>query len=67
MEREDTTYPASKPSRAVQVNRKTAAARYNIKILRGLETMLLRDPEADIMSALEPKYSQKLQLLKCPG
>ncbi|KAL2261282.1 hypothetical protein VTK26DRAFT_4486 [Humicola hyalothermophila] len=51
--------PAGQTSsnRMLKVNRKTVVARYNIKVLYGLEIALLKDPEAnlsDILSSLYP-------------
>lgn len=54
-------------SRVNKANRKTVAARYNIKVMRSLETMQLNDPEADITIALSSTYSQKLQSFKNTG
>ncbi|RDA84578.1 hypothetical protein CP532_1131 [Ophiocordyceps camponoti-leonardi (nom. inval.)] len=54
----------SSKTRVNKANRRTVAARYNVKVLRGLEAMLLNDPEADITTALTSTYSQKLQSLK---
>ncbi|OHE99270.1 hypothetical protein CORC01_05311 [Colletotrichum orchidophilum] len=43
----------------------TPAARYNRKILRGLEHAISKDPEADIAQLLTLKYSDFLQSFKC--
>ncbi|GAB1312095.1 hypothetical protein MFIFM68171_02305 [Madurella fahalii] len=52
------------PNRASKANRRTAAARWNIKVLRGLEAALLRDPEADLGALLPPWYADKLESFK---
>lgn len=69
MKSEENTNEGSRPpkSRVNKANRKTPAARHNIKVLRALESILLNDPEADIAAALSSEYSRKLQLLKCFG
>lgn len=61
--------PASQaPSnRVAKPNRKTAAARYNIKVLRGLEKALLKNPEANLSDVLSSSYPQKLQSFKEVG
>lgn len=51
-------------NRVIKANTKTAAARYNLKTLRGLCEALRRDPEADIASLLGSTYSQKLESFK---
>ena len=52
-DKDSSTPPAlSRKSRANKANRKTMAAKYNLKVLRGLESMLLDDPEADLTTAL---------------
>ncbi|KAL2174170.1 kinase-like domain-containing protein [Thermothelomyces heterothallicus CBS 202.75] len=58
--------PAGQTSsnRVVKVNRKTVAARYNIKVLRGLETALLKDPEANLGDLLSSSYHQQLKSFK---
>ncbi|KAG6109264.1 hypothetical protein E4U13_006005 [Claviceps humidiphila] len=47
-----------------KANRKTAPARYNIKVLRSLKAVLLEDPQADLTTALPSTYSQQLQSAK---
>ncbi len=47
-------------NRVEKVNRKTYAARWNLKTLYGLQLALKKDPEADIVSLLGPKYSEQL-------
>lgn len=61
--------PAGQTSsnRVVKVNRKTVAARYNIKVLRGLETALLKDPEANLSDLLSSAYPQQLKSFKEGG
>ncbi|KAK4129915.1 hypothetical protein BT67DRAFT_459063 [Trichocladium antarcticum] len=56
--------PAGQTSsnRVVKVNRTTVAARYNIKVLRGLETALLMYPEANLDDLLSSSYPQQLKL-----
>ena len=51
-------------NRVNEANRKTVAARYNVKVLRSLEALLLKNPEADITTALSSTYSQQLQSFK---
>ncbi|OAA37005.1 Protein kinase-like domain protein [Metarhizium rileyi] len=60
---------ANQPSqnRVNKANRRTVAARYNVKVLRSLEATLLDDPEADIAAILSSSYSQKLQTFKTPN
>ncbi|KAG6215060.1 hypothetical protein E4U34_005886 [Claviceps purpurea] len=48
-------------SRVNKANQKTVSARYNMKVLRSLETKLFKEPEADITTALSSAYSKKLQ------
>lgn len=55
------------PQRAPKANRKTAAARYNVKVLLELQSVLLKDPEADIAAALSSTYSRQLKALKLSG
>ena len=62
--------PAGQTSsnRVVKVNRTTVAARYNcIKVLRGLETALLKDPEANLGDLLSSAYPQQLKSFKEGG
>jgi hypothetical protein len=63
--------PASRPlsnkNRVVKVNRTTGAARWNIKVLRGLEAALRKDPEANLTALLSSTYSDKLQSFKSTG
>jgi hypothetical protein len=54
-------------SRVLKPNRKTPAAQWNARMLRGLEDALKKNPEADIATLLPPRYSQKLQSLRRPG
>ncbi|KJZ69840.1 hypothetical protein HIM_10768 [Hirsutella minnesotensis 3608] len=63
---EDNANLPGQPSktRVNKANRKTVAARYNVKVMRGLEEALLNDPEADITTALSSTYSQRLQSFK---
>ncbi|KAF2461274.1 kinase-like domain-containing protein [Lineolata rhizophorae] len=60
--------PASKPSRnrVTKASCNTVAARWNLKILRALESTLKKDPEADIARLLPSTYSGQLQSLKSP-
>ncbi|KAG6210564.1 hypothetical protein E4U50_002631 [Claviceps purpurea] len=51
-------------TRVNKTNQKTVSARYNLTVLRGLEAMLLKEPEADISTALSSAYSKKLQWFK---
>ncbi|KAG6199657.1 hypothetical protein E4U35_006546 [Claviceps purpurea] len=51
-------------NRVIKANRKTAPAKYNIKVLRSLKAVLLKDPEADLTTALSSTYSQQLQSAK---
>lgn len=69
MECGDASNLADQPpqTRVNKANRNTAAARYNTKVLRGLERVILNDPEADITTALSSAYSQKLQSFKRSG
>ncbi|KAG6165704.1 hypothetical protein E4U51_004153 [Claviceps purpurea] len=48
-------------SRVNKANQKTVSARYNMKVLRSLETKLFKEPESDITTALSSAYSKKLQ------
>ncbi|KAG5971615.1 hypothetical protein E4U56_006718 [Claviceps arundinis] len=50
--------PKSRVNKAYQ---KTVSGRYNMKVLRSLETTLFNEPEADITTALSSAYSKKLQ------
>ncbi|KAG5994876.1 hypothetical protein E4U52_000619 [Claviceps spartinae] len=50
--------PKSRVNKAYQ---KTVSGRYNMKVLRSLETALFNEPEADITTALSSAYSKKLQ------
>ena len=62
-----TNQPTSK-SRVLKPNRSTAAARWNTKVLRGLEVALRKDPEVDLVSLLSPQmYSAKLESFKQSG
>lgn len=54
-------------NRVVKVNRKTVAARYNIKVLRGLEIALLKDLEANLGDLLSFSYPQQLKSFKEAG
>jgi hypothetical protein len=54
-------------NRVVKANRKTVAARYNIKVLRGLETALLQDPEANLLDLLSSSYPEQLKSFKEAG
>ncbi|KAL2256169.1 hypothetical protein VTK26DRAFT_2085 [Humicola hyalothermophila] len=54
-------------NRVIKSNRKTAAARYSIKVLRGLETALLKDSEANLGSLLSSSYPQQLRSFKEAG
>jgi aminoglycoside phosphotransferase len=47
-----------------KANKKTAAARYNVKVLLELQSVLLKDPEADLAAALSTTYPQQLKSLK---
>lgn len=69
MECGDVANLANQPSksRVNKANRKTVAARYNIRVLRELEAVLLNDPEVDITTALSSAYSQKLQAFRRSG
>ncbi|KAL2017219.1 hypothetical protein VTK56DRAFT_2426 [Thermocarpiscus australiensis] len=60
------TCPPGRPSsnRVVKVNRTTAAARWNIKVLRGLEVALRKGPEANLSELLSSTYSQQLKSFK---
>ncbi|KAG6056234.1 hypothetical protein E4U32_005833 [Claviceps aff. humidiphila group G2b] len=51
-------------SRVNKTKQETVSARYNLTVLRGLEAMLLKEPEADISTALSSAYSNKLQWFK---
>lgn len=61
--------PASQaPSnRVLKTNRTTVTARYNIKVLRGLETALRKDLEADLIGILSTSYLKQLKSFKEAG
>ncbi|OIW32048.1 APH-domain-containing protein [Coniochaeta ligniaria NRRL 30616] len=54
-------------NRVLKPNRKTPAAQWNTRMLRGLADALEKDPEADITTLLPRHYSQKLRSLQKPG
>ncbi|KAG5955936.1 hypothetical protein E4U57_002992 [Claviceps arundinis] len=56
--------PKPSNSRVNKTNQKPVSARYNLTVLRGLEAMLLKEPESDISTALSSAYSKKLQWFK---
>jgi hypothetical protein len=45
----------------VKTNLTTVAARWNIKVLRGLEDALPKDPEADLTHLLSSTYLEQLK------
>ncbi|KAK3314435.1 hypothetical protein B0H66DRAFT_583440 [Apodospora peruviana] len=51
-------------NRVNKANCKTVAARFNIKVLRGLEKALSKDPEANIGDLLGSSYPQQLKSFK---
>lgn len=54
-------------NRVRTINRDTPAARWNRKLLRGLEAALANDPEADLARLLPSTYSEQLQSWKRLG
>ncbi|KAI5865516.1 kinase-like domain-containing protein [Durotheca rogersii] len=65
----DSVASASRPSksRVNKANRKTYAARWNMKILSGLQAALTKDPEADLAALLPSTYSEQLRSCKRPA
>ncbi|KAB5542846.1 kinase-like domain-containing protein [Coniochaeta sp. 2T2.1] len=63
MDKDKMSSPANVPSktRVLQPNRKTMAAKWNARMLAGLQDALKKNPEADITSLLGRDYSQKLE------
>ena len=53
-------------NRILKPNRDTLAARWNKKLLRGLDAALAKDPEVDLR-LLPSTYSEQLQYFKAPG
>lgn len=51
-------------NRLLKPNRKTPAAKWNSQMMSGLEAELLKNPEADIITLLGPRYSQRLKSFK---
>ncbi|KAK4151714.1 kinase-like domain-containing protein [Chaetomidium leptoderma] len=66
MDGSKTPAPVSQPAknRVVKTNRTTVAARWNIKVLRGLEVSLRKDPEANLSDLLSSTYPEQLKSFK---